>query len=165
FPLPPTQMLPRPLQPGGPPIWCGGRSDAALRRIGRMGDGWLAYVVTPERFDAGLEAIAHEAERAGRAPRRFGTGVHLFVCIDDAYEKAWDAATEHLSRRYAMDFRAAAKRYAALGPPKDVAERVDAFLRAGVRHVVVDLVGPLAERDAQLERFAREVRPLLHAPA
>jgi alkanesulfonate monooxygenase SsuD/methylene tetrahydromethanopterin reductase-like flavin-dependent oxidoreductase (luciferase family) len=81
--------------------------------------------------------------------------------MDDAYEKAWDAATEHLSRRYAMDFRAAAKRYAALGRPEDVAERVDAFLRAGVRHVVVDLVGPFAERDAQLERFAREVRPLL----
>lgn len=161
FPLPPTQMLPRPLQPGGPPIWCGGRSDAALRRIGRMGDGWLAYVVTPERFGAGLEAIAREAERAGRAPRRFDTGVHLFVCMDDAYEKAWDAAAEHLSRRYAMDFRAAAKRYAALGRPEDVAARVDAFLHAGVRHVVVDLVGPLAERDAQLERFAREVRPLL----
>ena len=161
FPLPPTQMLPRPQQPGGPPLWGGGHSEAALERLGRLGDGWISYVVTPERYVQGLERIACEAGRAGRSPLRFGSGHLLFTCIDDSFERAWDHATQHLSRRYASDFRAAAKRYAALGRPEDVAERVDAFLRAGVRHVVVDLVGPLAERDAQLERFAREVRPLL----
>lgn len=32
---------PRPVQPGGPPIWVGGSSDAALRRAARLGDGWL----------------------------------------------------------------------------------------------------------------------------
>jgi Luciferase-like monooxygenase len=35
-------MQPPPRQPGGPPIWCGGRSEGALRRTGRLGDGWLA---------------------------------------------------------------------------------------------------------------------------
>ena len=38
-------MQPPPRQPGGPPIWFGGRSEGALRRTGRLGDGWLAYVV------------------------------------------------------------------------------------------------------------------------
>ena len=36
-----VSMRPPPRQPGGPPIWFGGRSDAALRRIGRIGDGYL----------------------------------------------------------------------------------------------------------------------------
>ena len=55
----------------------------------------------------------------------------------------------------------AAERYAALGRPADVAQRIADFRSAGVRHVVLDPVCPFAERAAQLERFAREVRPLL----
>jgi probable F420-dependent oxidoreductase len=161
YPIPETRMLPPPLQPGGPPIWGGGRSPAALARLGRLTDGWISYVVTPERYAAGLVQIEQAAAQAGRRLDGFGTGHLLFVVIDDSYEKAWDAATEHLSRRYASDFRAAAKKYAALGPPAAVAERVAAFVAAGVRHLVVDPVGRFEERDVQLERFAREVRPLV----
>jgi probable F420-dependent oxidoreductase len=165
YPIPPTRMLPTPLQPGGPPIWAGGRSPAALARIGRLADGWISYVVTPERYAAGLVQIARAAEQAGRRLDGFGTGHLLFVVIDDSYEKAWDAASAHLSRRYASDFRAAAKKYAALGKPADVAERVAAFVAAGVRHLVVDPVGHHEERDVQLERFAKQVRPLLGSAA
>ncbi len=161
YPIPPTRMLPTPRRPGGPPLWCGGRSPAALRRAGRLADGWISYVVTPERHAAGLAEIASAAERAGRTLERFDSAHLLFLVIDDSPERAWDLATEHLSRRYASDFRAAAKRYAALGPPADVAERVAAYLAAGVRHLVIDPVGRFEDRDAQLERFAREVRPLL----
>ena len=60
-----VRMQPPPRQPGGPPIWCGGRSDAALRRIGRMTDGWMSYVVTPDMFRQGLEKIATAASEAG----------------------------------------------------------------------------------------------------
>jgi probable F420-dependent oxidoreductase len=35
-------MDPKPVQPGGPPLWIGGDSEAALRRVGRLGDGWMA---------------------------------------------------------------------------------------------------------------------------
>ena len=68
---------------------------------------------------------------------------------------------QHLSRRYAMDFREPARRYAALGAPHDVAARIAAFRDAGVRHVILDLVGPVEDRSAKLERFAHEVAPLL----
>ena len=39
-------LSPRPAQLGGPPVWIGGRSKAAFRRAGRVGDGWLASSVT-----------------------------------------------------------------------------------------------------------------------
>ncbi len=161
YPFPALQLLPPPRQPGGPPLWCGGRSEAALARIGRLGDGWIGYALTPERVRAGLEAIAKAAAAAGRRFERFGSGHLMFVRIDDAYETSLEHATAHLSRRYAMDFRSAAQRYAALGRPADVAARIADYQRAGLRHVILDLVGPFDDRDAQLERFAREVRPLL----
>jgi probable F420-dependent oxidoreductase len=160
YPFPELHMRPAPVQPGGPPIWCGGRSPGAIRRMGRLADGWVSYVVTPDMYRDGLAAIAQAAEEAGRSPR-FGTGHLLFTWIDDSRERALDIATEHLSARYAMDFRRAADRYAAVGRPEDVAERIHAFREAGLRHLILDLVGPFAERDAQLERFAKEVRPLL----
>ena len=116
-----VRMLPAPRQAGGPPIWCGGRSDAALRRTGRVADGWLSYVVTPETYASSLAKIALAAATAGRSFTRFGTGHLLFTRLDDTYEKAIDAATETLSVRYAMDFRQVARRYAALGTPDQVA--------------------------------------------
>lgn len=161
FSFPEVHMQPAPVQPGGPPIWFGGRSDAALRRAGRIGDGWISYVVTPDMYRDGLVKITQAAEDANRDLDVFGTAHLLFTRIDDSYETALDKASELLSQRYAMDFRAAAKKYAALGRPQEVAAKIAEFHAAGVRHVNLDLLGTPAERDAQLRRFAAEVRPLL----
>jgi probable F420-dependent oxidoreductase len=161
YSFPELRMQPPARQPGGPPIWCGGRSEAALKRTARLADGWMSYVVTPQMFRDSLATIAAAAEAAGRQLARFGTSHLLFTRLDDTYEKALDAATATLSVRYAMDFRKAAQRYCALGPAAQIAERVREFHAAGVRHLVFDLVGPYEERDAQIERVAAEVLPLL----
>jgi probable F420-dependent oxidoreductase len=156
-----VSMQPAARQPGGPPIWVGGRADAALARAGRLADGWISYVVTPETYRDGLGKIAAAAEAAGRNIGHFGTGHLLFARLDETYDKALDAAAATLSHRYAMDFRRAAERYAALGRPEQVAARIRAFHEAGVRHLILDLVGPYEERPKQIEDFAREVLPLL----
>ena len=144
---------------GGPPIWCGGRSPAALRRAGEIADGWISYVVTPDMYRSSLAGIRKAA--AGSPDRPFGTGHLLFATVADTYESALDKATETLSVRYAMDFRQAAKKYCALGRPQDVAERLLEFHAAGVRHIIMDFVGPYEDRDAQIIRFAEEVLPLM----
>jgi len=156
-----VHMQPGAYTPGGPPVWCGGRSDTALRRIGRMMDGWVSYVVTPEQYESGLATIAAAARDAGRKLDRFGTAHLLFTRIDDSRARALDDAADLLSRRYAMDFRKPAERYAALGDPAAIADRLRAFHKAGVRHVILDMLGSVEERNTQLERFATEVRPLL----
>jgi alkanesulfonate monooxygenase SsuD/methylene tetrahydromethanopterin reductase-like flavin-dependent oxidoreductase (luciferase family) len=121
----------------------------------------VSYVVTPDMFRASLEKIADAAHAAGRSADGFGTGHLLFARLDDSYEQALDTATESLSVRYAMDFREPAKRYCALGAPGDMAARVREYYDAGVRHLVMDFVGPYEQRDQQIERFAAEVMPLL----
>jgi probable F420-dependent oxidoreductase len=160
FPVKDVRMLPPPAQ-RHLPIHAGGRSDGALARIGRLCDGWISYVVTAEQYRAGLEKIAVAAHAEHRKPERFHTGHLLFTLIRNDYEDALDGATEHLSRRYAMDFRKAARRYAALGSPADVAAHVSGLQRAGVRDIIVDVVGRPEEREEQIARFAAEVKPLL----
>src|SRR6185312_9302947 len=100
-------MSPPPRQAGGPPIWFAGRKEAALRRVGRLGDGYLSYVVTPETYSSALKAISESAEQAGRGSAPFGSGHLLFTRLDRTYEEALNRATETLSVRYAMDFRKA----------------------------------------------------------
>ena len=115
YPYPEVAIEPPPVQPGGPPIWCGGRADAALRRAGRLADGWMSYVVDPERYRRSLVTIATAAAAAGRTLDRFGTAHLLFVRLDKDRESALAFAARFLSIRYAMDFSRAAERYCALG--------------------------------------------------
>ena len=115
----------------------------------------------PRCIAPALEKIDAAARKPGASVTRFGTGHLLFTRIDDSYEQALDAATETLSVRYAMDFRRAAQRYCALGRPEQVAERIREFHAAGVRHVMLDLLGPYEQRSDQIARFAAEAMPLL----
>jgi probable F420-dependent oxidoreductase len=154
-------MTPPPRQAGGPPIWCGGRRDAAFQRMGRLADGYVSYVITPQMYRDALVKIEDAAGEAGRTIDNFGTGHLVFTRVDDDYETALEVATESLTKRYAMDFRRAAERYAALGSPQDVAEKINEFHAAGVRHIIIDLVGPYEKRMEQIDRFASQVMPLL----
>jgi alkanesulfonate monooxygenase SsuD/methylene tetrahydromethanopterin reductase-like flavin-dependent oxidoreductase (luciferase family) len=154
-------MRPTPWQKGGPPIWCGGRSKPALRRAARIGDGWHSYAITSDMYRDGLALIKETAEEVGRSFSPFGTGHLLFARVSDDYESALDEAADHLSTRYNMNMRPAAKRYGAIGTPQDVAEAIRNFYEAGVRHITLDIAGVYERRGEQLERFSSDVLPLL----
>ncbi len=154
-------MEPAPRQPGGPPIWLGGRSEAALRRAGRLADGWMSYVVTPSMYRSALDTIAEAYEREGRTTQCFATAPLVFPRLDKDYATALNVASQSLSVRYNMDFRRAAERYCALGTADQIAENLRAFYDAGVRFIILDLVGPYEERLDHLQRFSEEVLPRL----
>ena len=59
---------PAPLQPGGPPILIGGTSPAAIRRAGRLGNGWHAVGASPQEIIAARSDLASAAHEAGRDP-------------------------------------------------------------------------------------------------
>jgi alkanesulfonate monooxygenase SsuD/methylene tetrahydromethanopterin reductase-like flavin-dependent oxidoreductase (luciferase family) len=69
FSLPPVHVGLRPVQAGGPPIWIGGASEAAMRRVGRSGTGWLTFERLPEEAVGNLWSVARRAAQdAGRDP-------------------------------------------------------------------------------------------------
>jgi probable F420-dependent oxidoreductase len=155
-------LEPKPVQPGGPPIWIGGRSDHALRRAARLGDGWISYVVTPDRYRASLEKIQALAAEAGR-PLELGRGfepAHLFFAVvDDDWERARAQAARYLTRQYNQPFDELVRKYCLLGPPSACRETLARFVEAGVRTFVIGFVAGAERASEQLERFATEVLP------
>lgn len=66
-------MEPKPPQGGKLPIWVGGSSEAAYRRVGRLGDGWLAGgLADTEVAKQAIASIRRHTEAAGRDPQTIG---------------------------------------------------------------------------------------------
>ena len=66
--------------PGKPlDIWLGGTAPAGLRRVGRLADGWLGSLLTPEEAGAAVRVINEAADAAGREvePDHFGLSISV----------------------------------------------------------------------------------------
>jgi probable F420-dependent oxidoreductase len=150
---------PKPVQKPGPPIWVGGRSDAALARAGRQGDGWVSYVVTPERYQQSLEKIRAAAAAHGRALDGFATAHLTFITVGRDHERARAAWVARLSTRYAQDFGPLAERYGVIGTPEQCAERLEAFRAAGCTYFLLNPICDPPEEREQLETIAAEILP------
>ncbi len=150
---------PKPVQQPGPPIWIGGRSDAALARAGRQGDGWVSYVVTAERYAQSLEKIRAAASAHGRTLESFVPAHLTFITVGRDYEQARAVWVERLSKRYAQDFGPLAGKYGVIGTPEQCAEQLERFRAAGCSYFLVSSIcDPRAERE-QLEIIAAEILP------
>ena len=79
-------LAPRPHQKPYPPIWVGGRSDAAIRRTARYASGWLGYLVSPARLQEAMEKIREWAPTYGRNPADIQGGMLLFTAVAKDYE-------------------------------------------------------------------------------
>ena len=78
FSLPPVHADLRPVQAGGPPIWIGGASEAAMRRVGRSGTGWLGVEGLQDEVTDHLWSIARRAAQdAGRDPDALKTAMRI----------------------------------------------------------------------------------------
>ena len=156
-----VSLDPKPVQKPGPPIWIGGRSDAALTRAGRQGDGWVSYVVQPERYAQSVAKI--RAAAAGRALDGFAFAHLGFITVGRDWESAKAVWAQSLTKRYAQDFEPLARKYGIIGTPEQCAEQIARFEAAGCNYMIANPIGdPKDERD-QVERIAADVLPLLRS--
>jgi alkanesulfonate monooxygenase SsuD/methylene tetrahydromethanopterin reductase-like flavin-dependent oxidoreductase (luciferase family) len=155
---------PKPVQQPGPPIWVGGRSEAALRRAARQGDGWFSYVVHADRYRQGVARIREEADRAGRPLHDFAYAHLAFVTIGADYEKARDTWVRILSKRYAQDFGPLAAKYGIIGTAAQCAEQLGRFIDAGCRYFVMNPICDNDDTEPQFEQIAAEILPRFAGP-
>lgn len=158
-----ARQSPRPLSPGGPPIWVGGRSEAAQRRAALLADGYAPYLFSAARYAKALEHVRRLAAEAGRAlddPQKPWTpALHLFVNLREKESDALDQGAENLCVRYGMDMRDAAQRYLLRGPVARCTERIGAYRKAGVRHFIFKVAAPAGEEAEHMTRLAEELLP------
>jgi alkanesulfonate monooxygenase SsuD/methylene tetrahydromethanopterin reductase-like flavin-dependent oxidoreductase (luciferase family) len=155
-------LEPRPLQRPGPPIWIASwGSPAGLRRVARLGDGWLAsaYNTTPDRFREGLERLSGELRLAGRPPGSCSNAIATtWLHITEDSGGAERTITEILAPMLNRPAAALRSLPLPIGPVEVCAERLAALVRAGARRV---FVWPLGDEARQLELFRERVVPLV----
>ena len=154
-------LEPRPRQRPGPPIWVASwGSPAGLRRVARLGDGWLAsaYNTTPDRFREGLDRLAEERRRLGKVTATFPSAIAttwLHVTEDKgAAERMRTEVLAPLLRRPAAELGST---LLLIGPAAVCAERLAAVVDAGAHRI---FVWPLGDEIRQLELFRERVAPL-----
>jgi alkanesulfonate monooxygenase SsuD/methylene tetrahydromethanopterin reductase-like flavin-dependent oxidoreductase (luciferase family) len=128
FSLRDALILPAPSPPV--PLVVGGRSDAAVRRAARLGDGWLGIWVSPRRFASVVEQIAQQAGDAGRDPSGFEHALNIWCGFASTREAAREPLAAQMQRFYQMPFEPF-ERYSPYGTPEDVAEFLRPYIEAG----------------------------------
>lgn len=156
FKFGPVSINPKPVQPGGPSIVVGGRKAPAFRRAGRLADGYISHMCSPEMYRDNLDAIRKHAAQAGRGELDFQTKAFIFTILDDNYGAALERAASLLQMIYNRPFHEAAKKYCLLGRPEDCLEQMQAFVDAGCREFVFS---PLMDGVEFVERCSKEVLP------
>ena len=143
-------------------VWFGGRSEAAFRRVGRHGNGWLASAVTPEEAREAIPAINRYAAAAGRAldPDHFGMILGYNVTDDrDA------VLARYASALIRQRSEVAPTRLAAVGTADQCAELLEEYVDAGVSKFVLRAACAPDELFDQLERLADGVLRRVEAKA
>jgi len=130
FDLDDVVIAPAPAEPI--PIIVGGRSDAAVRRAGRLGDGWLGIWASPRRFAAAVELAADEAARAGRPGPPARPAMQVWCGLADTKEAARACLAPAMEAFYQLPFERF-ERYCPYGTPDDVAEFLAPYVAAGCR--------------------------------
>ena len=135
----------------------GGRSNAALERAGRFGDGWLAAWCSPRRFREGTEIV--ETIGADRSVS-WQHGLQIWLGVGANAEDGRVHVARRMTQFYKLDFEAFAK-YTPTGTARQIADDLRPFVEAGATHLNLTACG--ADRHAEIEAVA-EIRRLLKEP-
>ena len=156
------RLEPAPVQRGGPPIWVGGRKQAALQRAARFGDVWFPYAVSPERIGRGLAELAPLLESQGRPPAAVRAAFFAWGAVAETSAAAKATAIGTLWDIYQQDFTPIADRTLVTGTPAEVVDRVGSYRDNGVQDFLFAPAGPDAlTTDRMTELFAAKVLPQL----
>jgi alkanesulfonate monooxygenase SsuD/methylene tetrahydromethanopterin reductase-like flavin-dependent oxidoreductase (luciferase family) len=139
------------------PIVIGGRSDAALRRVARHGDGWLGLWVSPRRYADATARIGKYAADEGRAVGSWRHGMHVWCAFGSSAGPARSRLAAAMEDFYRTPF-GKFERYCPCGTPEDIAASLRPYVAAGCRSF--NLI-PLADSEELAIEGADAVRAAL----
>lgn len=154
-----TRLDPLPVR--RPPVWVGGRSEAAMRRAGRAGEVWFPYLCSPDRVARGLRTAHDAAAHHDRDPAEVTGGYLAWTAVGTDHDAARATARAALQRIYGQDMDRILDACVPYGTPDEVAARLGAYRDAGAEQVLFGPACGPGEHAAMVDLFAREVLPAL----
>jgi len=185
---PGVSVRPKPFRPGGPPIWIGAVAEPAVRRAGRLADGYMGGDSGPAEF-AEQVGWVREGQAEAAVQRPFELSIYQPTFAWEG-EDAWPLVRDHrhyMSWKYedmdeargragdapeppslGRESEAEIRRHALVGTPDQVAEGIRAYAEAAGPdlHFVAQLYWPGMPYERQREAmrvFAERVAPLLRS--
>lgn len=147
---------PRPAR-GPLDVWIGGRTDFALKRVAKYGDGWFPSFITADEFRAGMAALAAYGAARSRSidPREAGTLLLTYVTDDRGRAETFLQLAAAALKQPA----AALAARSAIGSTAECIERLQAFVDAGCTKFVLFPLAPPEDLIAQIELYASRIIP------
>jgi probable F420-dependent oxidoreductase len=154
-------LEPRPVQPGGPPLWVSSNLiKQGLRRVAILGDAWITNVTTLDIYRQCWEQIVATAAAAGRDPQHIHQCLYLTINVDLDGETARRQGRSFLENYYKKPATAVEEDLVCqFGSPEEILERIDGYARLGVRTVIIRFAAP--NQFEQLDICAKEILPRL----
>src|SRR5688572_17420589 len=157
-------IQPKPVQPGGVPIWLASNNvEPGLRRVARLGDGWLNNIKSPEVYRECWEKIRGYAANTGRDPDSIHPGIY-FTLAAGGKEAIVEGQT-FLAQYYNRSYEAVANAMLCVtGSWDEVIDWMEKYIEAGARSVILRFAArdQLTTLDACAEALNR--RNLLITP-
>jgi probable F420-dependent oxidoreductase len=144
------RCLPHPVQKPHPPLWIGGHSRPALRRVAQYGDGWHpvganpAVPLRPHELQAALEDLKRLIEAEGRDPET--VTISLKAPLYDVVPSA-ESQTRFERRTFS-------------GSPEQVVEDIASYGKLGVSELIFDFRSEALNESLEcMEHFASVIKP------
>lgn len=152
-------VTPKPFLKPSTPVWIGGRTPAAARRVGRVGDGWLVSSATPAEVKEGRDILFATAEEYNRVIEDDHVGVLLGYYVSSDVEEATIMANRFVIRQRPD---AHFTEFTAVGPVERIAEYIQRYVVSGASKFVMRPMCPAEETMEQLDILGEELLPHFH---
>ena len=125
-----VSITPKPFLQPSPPVWIGGRTVAAAKRVGQVGDGWLVSSVTPDECAMAVTSSLPQ-RRNTSAQSRTITLASCCPTTSHRRSKAVAKAASFVTRQRPDAFTA----FSAVGTTEHIAEMIQQYVDAGARNL------------------------------
>jgi alkanesulfonate monooxygenase SsuD/methylene tetrahydromethanopterin reductase-like flavin-dependent oxidoreductase (luciferase family) len=147
---------PRPAK-GSLDVWIGGKSELAIKRTARYGDGWFPSFVTPEEFKEGMAKLMDYGAQYGRTMNPREAGVLILTHVSHNRTRAQEIAQQFF-QGFPLPPESLPAR-CAIGTPEECIEKIRSYVNVGCSKFVLWPVAPPDELVSQIETYGREIVP------
>ena len=148
-------MEPKPVQKPHPPIWFGARSESALRRAVRHGDGWMgAGSSSSADFVKQYGQIQRFLDESQRDPASFTISKRMYIAVDNDRDRAERRLREWFGMRYKNADMGS--QVSVWGSRQECIDKLGTVVQAGAQHLMIN---PAFDDMEQLEIVAQDIVP------